>query len=337
MMRGPRCEELSRSGEIRSMTEGALLAGISVILALAGFYLPIVGPVVILLWPVPIVVIHLRHGIRTSILTVATAGLVLMAFVGPLGGLAVVLSSGIVGIALGAGFRRKWMPTATFGLGVAAVLVSTCISLAIASLVMHVNVIEDYIGLLEKSMRTSFSIYEQIGLGGAAFQEASDAWEQALSRIRFLMPTAVVGAAFLHSYVNFEFSRVTLSKLGYEAKTLPPFGTWRMPVWAVIGFFAGSILAHAGPGYPGWVRPLGTNLLYAFSMAFMVQGAAVVYHFLSRYRVTKWLRVIIVAYLCMIPFLGQLIVWAGVLDSGFNFRKLSSMRREQSGGGHSRH
>lgn len=323
---------MSGSGEIRSMTEGALLAGISVVLALAGFYLPIVGPIVVLLWPVPIVVIHVRHGLRMSLLTVATAAIVLTALIGPLGSSTVVLSSGIVGIALGTGFRGKWSTGLTFGLGVVAVLVSSSISLAVASFVMHVNVIDHAIQLFERSMQTSFAVYDRMGLGGESAKQAKDAWEHMLSQMRYLLPTAFVGAAFLHGFVNFEASQVTLRKLGYQVSRLPPFDTWRLPVWAVAGFFAGGILAHVGSSPPGWVKMLGSNLFYAFSIAFLTQGLATAYHFLSRYRIAKWLKVVILVYVCMVPLLSQLLIWVGVLDAGFDFRRLIRRRRERSPG-----
>ena len=61
----------------KSMTESGLLAAITVITALIGVYVPLLGTVAILLWPLPILVLEVRHGIKWSLMSVLVAGIIM--------------------------------------------------------------------------------------------------------------------------------------------------------------------------------------------------------------------------------------------------------------------
>ena len=62
-----------RSFKVKSTTESGLLVAITVIMALMAVYLPIVGIAATLLWPLPIIVLIVRHGMQYGVLSVASA------------------------------------------------------------------------------------------------------------------------------------------------------------------------------------------------------------------------------------------------------------------------
>ena len=52
----------------RSLVEGGILSAMAIVFALISVYIPVLGMFVNLLWPVPIILLGVRHGFRWSFL-----------------------------------------------------------------------------------------------------------------------------------------------------------------------------------------------------------------------------------------------------------------------------
>ena len=89
------------SHRITPLTEGGLLAALTVVIALAAVYLPLVGPFIALLWPPPLAVLVLRHGFRQGFLAMLVAGAALSMLMDPVIALRLVLGFGPLGLVLG--------------------------------------------------------------------------------------------------------------------------------------------------------------------------------------------------------------------------------------------
>ena len=68
---------------ITPLTESGLLAAITVVLALAAVYLPVVGMIAALIWALPIVILVVRHGWRWGIMAVFVAGIIMALVIEP--------------------------------------------------------------------------------------------------------------------------------------------------------------------------------------------------------------------------------------------------------------
>ena len=62
------------SHRITPLTESGLLSALTVILALAAVYLPVVGVVASLVWAIPVIVLVVRHGLRWGAMAVLVSG-----------------------------------------------------------------------------------------------------------------------------------------------------------------------------------------------------------------------------------------------------------------------
>ena len=94
------------SHRITPLTEGGLLAALTVVIAIASVYLPIVGPFIALLWPLPLAVLVLRHGMRQGIMAMLVAGAALAMLIEPVIALRLVAAFGPLGLMLGFGYRK---------------------------------------------------------------------------------------------------------------------------------------------------------------------------------------------------------------------------------------
>ena len=68
-----------RSFTVKSTTESGLLVAITVIMALIAVYMPIMGIAATMLWPLPIIVLIVRHGMKYGLLSIAAASVIMSA------------------------------------------------------------------------------------------------------------------------------------------------------------------------------------------------------------------------------------------------------------------
>ena len=71
----------------RSLTESGILAAVLVVLAIVAVYVPILGIVAVLLWPLPVTVLIVRHGFRWGVMALAVASLLIAMLIEPTIGL----------------------------------------------------------------------------------------------------------------------------------------------------------------------------------------------------------------------------------------------------------
>jgi uncharacterized protein YybS (DUF2232 family) len=88
------------------MVETAFLASAASLVWLINFYFPI-GPILKIFFPIPIALIYLRRGNRASWMAAIVSGLLLLVLMGPTRSIIFLMPYGLMGVQLGACWRRK--------------------------------------------------------------------------------------------------------------------------------------------------------------------------------------------------------------------------------------
>lgn len=98
------------------LVEAAFLASTSSMIWLVNYYFPM-GPVLRVFFPVPIALAYLRRGNRTAWMTATVSGLLLTVLMGPTRSILFVIPFGLLGVQLGAMWRRGsgWMMSIALG------------------------------------------------------------------------------------------------------------------------------------------------------------------------------------------------------------------------------
>lgn len=98
------------------MVETAFLASAASLIWLVNFYFPL-GPLLRILFPIPIALVYLRWGHRAAWMTTITAGLLLSVLMGPLRSVLFIMPFGFMGVLLGATWYRRvpWLVSITLG------------------------------------------------------------------------------------------------------------------------------------------------------------------------------------------------------------------------------
>ena len=89
--------------KLRPLTESSLLTAITVIIAIAGLYIPFV----ILFWTLPITIITAKHHLKYGLASVLISGILLCLFLTPVTALPLIFSSAPLAFTLGIGFNFK--------------------------------------------------------------------------------------------------------------------------------------------------------------------------------------------------------------------------------------
>lgn len=92
------------------LVETAFLASTASLIWLINYYFPL-GPLLKIFFPVPVALVYLRRGQRAAVMTALVAGLLLSVLMGPTRSIIFLIPYGLMGIQLGACWRRgaSWM------------------------------------------------------------------------------------------------------------------------------------------------------------------------------------------------------------------------------------
>ena len=147
-----------------SLTEGAMIAAIAVVMGVMTFYLPIIGIAVAFLWSLPFSVAVVRRGIRCGILSLISAGLLMAMLVEPFLAARMVISFGILGLMLGFGYRRNWSGTRIFCSGLLTALLGEALSFGLLFLLMGINPLNMTLDACTETFNSVFKFYEEMGM-----------------------------------------------------------------------------------------------------------------------------------------------------------------------------
>jgi uncharacterized protein YybS (DUF2232 family) len=307
----------------RSMVEGALLSAITVLLSIASIYLPLIGTLATFVWPVPIIILMLRHGMRTSIMATIVSGLIVSLLATPIDAVTIILGFGLTGIALGYAIRKEYSPGKIVLIGTGASVISKVIIIGISMLVMKINPINMQMDILVESLEGASEFYSSIGINPENIEPLLNSLKEMAKILPIIIPSILLLASIMDAFLNFNVARLVLKKLGHTIKPLPPFIYWQLPIYTVPMFLAGMAMSMLYYFYPSEIlRFIGMNLTIFFPYLFMIQGLSLLAFFLNRMKANKILRITIVIFVIFNPVFSRILVFAGLLEILFNFRKL---------------
>jgi uncharacterized protein YybS (DUF2232 family) len=327
-----------RQGQTRGLTEGAILAALVAMLALAARYLPLLGIVATLLCPLPLAVLVIRHGLRTATIAGVVATLVAGTLGGPLVGLMILISFAPIGLILGIGAHRNWNPARIVLLG---------------GLVSFVSTVLNYLGLMGggrismnemtetmvRSTDMATNLYTRLGLSPEQISVATSQMHVAARMLPYLLPVALVFGALFAAWMNYEVGRRVLRRFGYALAALPPLRTWRIPaaaIWLVpvsylllvVGARAGAtpiptadVLLERFNASPPLFERLGTSLVITMQSLFTIQGVIAGWVILGNYGFGKFAQAMAIMMVFAVPVLGVAAFFLGVMDSTLKIRE----------------
>jgi uncharacterized protein YybS (DUF2232 family) len=319
------------AGRIRTigLTEGAILAALVAIFAIATRYVPLIGVATALLCPLPLAVLVIRQGLRVAVIAGVAAGLVGTALAGPLVGLAILISFAPMGIAIGVGARRGWSAGRIVLVGTLVSALSTAVSFlglmgggptSLGAMVQEMN------AATERSIAAAGRLYARLGIPTTQVETVTAQLREFGKALPYLLPAMLVFGAAFAAWLNYEVARRVLGRFGYRLLALPPAGAWRLHAatpWVIpFGLFLGVAGSVGGLGL---LADAGTSLTLAATVAFMLQGLLAAWVILGNIELSRIERIIamvfIVSLSTALPLINIALFVLGVTDSAWKVRE----------------
>ena len=259
------------------MVEAGILAAVAVLFAILGAYLPILGALFNLLWPVPVAVCGMRNGLRWSVMTLIVAGAVIGSLLGPLQSLSIMAMFGLMGLVLGECLHRGYRPVKTLLFSSVATLISIILSIGLGMLVLGTDPVNLMFEGMEQAMQESTVYYREAGMSEEQIAAAVKDNQNLLATIRLILPGSLVVCSPILAFANYMAARKILGKMGVAFEPLPPFTHWRVPEYFIWPYGLSVMVVSFWRDAPQLVFDLAMNLQMVVSVVFFVQGLAVVY------------------------------------------------------------
>lgn len=305
----------------RALVESALLAVLGTILVLLGQYVPVVGFVALLLWPLPSALVVLRHGMRWGVLASIVTALSLALFMSWLTALGLWVLFGLTGLAFGYAVTRGYSPATIIFITSGAFLVGVLTSLVSIYLVAGytpTKMVDEWLKIVQASAGLSEKLFGPNQFWGMF--EDIDGFKNQLLRV---MPAGFLLSSLFQSYLNFEVLRRVLSRLGHALEPLPPFSRWILPEYVAHGAILSYLSIIFGLYYDiSAVEQVGQNLFTALSVLLLLETASVISYYLARSGLPRVFSGLITLYVVISPVFSMFGLLFGIIDILFDIRRL---------------
>jgi len=314
----------------RSMAEGALLAVITAILALAGAYIPLAHFFTFLVVAVPIIVTVVRNGLSTGIIASVVSAFLVGVLAGPLLAIVFYLQFMIMALVYGYMFKKNKAAGKILLAGTLIAAVTTITLIALTMVIGQVG-IEGQKEALFKTVDQTIEIYEDYGMLEQFAEKGIDKEQLRIMLIdsiklfiRILPALLILGSIFT-AITHFVIARITLRRLGQETPRFPLFSEWRLPWYTVWGLIIGWGSYLLGDIYQiNFWTILGQNIMIIYGMVLFVLGSSVLSFYFKKYRLSVIGRLLILLLIVMfLPGMVIMTILTGILDLVLDLRKLN--------------
>jgi len=288
-------------------------------LFVAGFVIPLLGQMLALFTPVPLILIYLRNG-KLEGLTTLVASSVIMSVLGGWQAAAILfLSFGLMAIGTAEGMRRNLKPEQTSLLG--GLLPIAVLGAIVLFYLVRVgkNPITEVEIYLREVIASSAKTYTTMGLTEMAAMVSSipDSFVYYLSR---LLPGITIATSVTQAACCFGIARAILVRRpGTEpAPAQPSLALWHAPdswVWGLIAALALIVVPGETAKLFGW------NIGILFAVLYLAQGTAIAEHYLRKAGIKTFIRGLLLALILAMPSV-VFVIALGIVDIWADFRKV---------------
>ncbi len=328
---------------VQALTEGAIMAGLTIILILVG-NLPFIGAFALLFSSIPITIVTTRQGVFAGGLTSVLATLLTMLFFGPLTAIAAGLQYILLGWVMGCMLHKrksavKTIHASAITAGVAA-LVMLFISLGLMG--FSPETIADYLDSYRQEM---LQMYETTGMTAMLAQQGmtqtqvDDMLVRVINLVIRIMPAMSVLSAGFMAIITYFITTYILKRLKIRIPRAHGFQNWILPssfVWLLIAVWA---LWLAGDYINiSWMNIVTLNMLLVCAALLLLDGLALSMYLFKFKEMSIGMKIFAV-FSVMFFFTGFIIAFilVGLADLLFDFRKLrvdnkkEQNKKEQNG------
>lgn len=312
--------------QTRSIVEAGLLTAINVVLILASIYLPFLYFIGLFLWPMPIALVHLRHGFKYSILSVIATGLIVAFTVDPVTAVTFALIYGLLGLAMGYCIKNRKSVLLTIIIMSAVVFISTAVIVKISGLILGQDIIKTITEMIDESVKMAKQMYGAIGVPQEQIDTVLNRVIPNADIIKMIFPSTMIIYSIVTSLISYLFAHKIFNRFGYNVERIKPLSEWFVSVKLATAIFVIVLISFLLV-----LMKVNNSAIYyfnaqiLFNFVFSINGIAAVDYYFIKKNMKGTLRFLIILMIATSP-LSNLLFIIGVLDYIFNYRGLDYMR-----------
>lgn len=318
---------MNRQNNTKALVESSILTAVAVVLILMCIYLPAFFLIGLFIWPIPITLIYIRHGVKYSILSLVVTYIITAMSSDPVTALGLVMVYGLLGVVLGYCVNSKKATSVTLIIMSSAAFLSTMAVFKLFSLVSGQDVISQGINMLTKSYSTAKSMYLSMGMSKETVDKAMAALPKP-EILRMIIPAGFITYSIIVSFICYIFTEKILKRFKHEIPTIKPLSEWYIPSKVSFGiiiiFIVSAIIMNSGMKN-GESYFINANIIFDF--VFTINAIAWLSWMLKKRNITKVLRWVVVI-IAIMPPIGGYIYLVGIFDYILDYRKLDNSRRK---------
>ncbi len=319
---------MGNEGKVAALAEGALLAALTAVLVLTGYFIPPLQIFTNIIWTVPIVVLIVRRDLRLGIMATFVAGFVIAMFIGPINALLLFTQFAALGLVYGYLFKNKVRATKAVVIGAGVSLVSLALNFYLVFKLTGLP-FSDIFQEMEGTVNYAMDFYRRTGMlesmlgQGMTLEQIQQTLSNMLNIFKVLLPGIFITASLLAAFINYLVAEKVLQRLQLIEKKLPPFRYWQLPWYFVWGLIIGLSCWQLGDHYQlDILKQVGLNLLYIYLPLLAGNGLAAASFIFYRFKISLFLRVtMIIVALLNLPLVLIATVMLGAFDPFLSYRR----------------
>lgn len=306
------------------------MAAITAVLAMAGILIPVLEPLVMTVWTLPVVVICLRRGMKAGAVTMAVAGMVIMITATPAYAADMLIRSTGPALIIGYGFHHQWKSETTILCTAVAAFVGLVASFALSIFVMGVGA-EELFSIQPETISEIVGMFSDYGLLDRFQMTVADMTEMVsamAAMLKYLFPSILLIAGLFTAFSNYAAANFVLGKLKVTLPPVTKLSTFRLPFGLVFGFIIGMGLTVIGgafwPGTPLIAR-IGQNTMIVFVAIYFFQGFGLILSLIEKTQQNMrkfWKIALLIVFLITFLYFFTIVGYLGIADALFDFRRL---------------
>lgn len=311
----------------RKLVTTSLLTALLVIFSLLGS-LPVLSTVAFAVGPIIVALIYVRGGKTNLIISFIAALILLSMFMNPVYGIIMALLHYVLGMGLTYMIAAKKGPLANFMVltfaAALAVVVMFVIEIQFLTEESFIGYIAFFVEDLKRVVPQVIDQYEALGLQVEGNPALDYIKTLTVERVLILLPSILLFYAMMAATFIYKISQVIFKRLGIEVNPMPRLSEIKANMFLIFGGLTmamlGILIVSLGNVYGEALMTFGNNI---FSVTGIIGGLSLLSYFMEvKLKYPTIFRLIILALL----FTSNLIViigFMGVVDSAFDFRKLT--------------
>lgn len=305
------------------IAETTLITTLMTILVIIGYN---IFPVIILLYPVPFIILGVRHKTKYNIFSIIASSILIGILIDALTGILIFLVFGLISIVIAYMINKKYKPQQILIGATIVALVSILLSIGIIGYITGVRFLTQFSTSLTENMKLQLNILKEMELSSYELSMIKDVLMATVEYVIIIIPTTLIISSVFIVYISYWMSTAILKRLGHKTVEIPRFTYFRLPSNIIMGSIviiaAASVVRYMKLFY---YETIFINTLILVIFVFFMQGLSAVVFLMDKKRIHKITKAILVFLIIINVPLSLIISFVGLLDVILDFRKLKKV------------